>query len=54
MTSDKAKGYIAGKRLKDTSHPYHIVIDGFKGDRDEFVKGLRLAGFGAKVSFADN
>jgi len=43
-----------GKRLNQTSHPYPIVFDDFKGDRDEFVKGLRLAGFGGKVSFADN
>ena len=54
MSSDMAKGYFIGKQLKQANHPYPVAFYDFEGDRDEFIKGLRLAGFNGKVSFADN
>ena len=50
--TDRAKGYAVGKMLKGRNHPYPVVIDDFDGDREEFYKGMRMAGYFGTVAFA--
>lgn len=50
--SDKAKGFAVGKMLVRGSHRYPVIIDDFDGDREEFFKGMRLAGYFGTVTFA--
>lgn len=50
--SDIGKGFAVGKMLMRGGHSYPVVIDDFDGDRDEFYKGMRMAGYFGTVSFA--
>lgn len=49
MSKDTYLGYITGKRL---SGHYPVCIDDFYGNQEEFIYGLRLAGYCGQVSFA--
>lgn len=45
------KGYAVGKKI---SGLYPVVIDDFSGDRDEFMRGLRFAGYHGEVRFHED
>ena len=49
MSEDAYKGFMTGKML--TGH-YSVCIDDFQGNREDFIKGLRVAGFHGEVTFA--
>lgn len=48
-SKDWVKGYVIGKKIG--SSPYPVRIDDFDGDRDEFLRGLRFAGYYGEVQF---
>ena len=49
MNEDTYKGFLCGKRLTGR---YVVCIDDFHGNREEFIHGLRLAGYHGEVRFA--
>ena len=49
MSESWVKGYVCGKKIN--GHVYPVVIDDFSGDRDDFLRGLRFAGFRGEVRF---
>ena len=50
MSESWVKGYAIGKKIKNSVYP--VVIDDFSGDRDDFLRGLRFAGFRGEVRFS--
>lgn len=49
MSKDTYLGYITGKRLTGI---YPVCVDDFHGNREDFIFGLRMAGYHGPVSFA--
>lgn len=50
MSESWCIGYAVGKKIKGSAYP--AVIDDFSGDRDEFILGLRFAGYYGEVRFS--
>lgn len=48
MNKDFYNGFKTGKIL--TGY-YSVCIDDFHGNREDFIKGLRMAGFHGEVTF---
>ena len=49
MNEDTYKGFMTGKMLTGR---YVVCIDDFQGNREEFIHGLRMAGYRGEVRFA--
>lgn len=49
MSEDAYKGFMTGKMLTGR---YVVCIDDFHGNREEFIHGLRMAGYRGEVQFS--
>ena len=49
MNEDTYKGFMTGKML---TRRYVVCIDDFQGNREEYIHGLRLAGYHGEVRLA--